>query len=496
MKNNIIITMSLVLLAFMSSCSNDLLETPAPNISDESFFSSDAAAYDALVGAYDPLGRYNYTQIHEWMIGDVISDDAEKGGEGPGDWAECQDLKDFKANSNNSILSGRWEEPYVGINRANKLIDGISGNDNITDAVQTRYIAEAKFLRAWYHFHLLKVFGGVPIVNKVLQPSEYTLPRNSVAEVYAQIEKDLIEAIPALPIKPNIPDSELGRATAGAAKAFLVKMYIWQEKFSEAAALSDEFILEYTWYGLEDNYADVFSSAGENGKESIFDIQYSFIDGDGEWGDANEGNVTSIYQGSRQLYNAKGEIVSGWGWGFNLPTQNLYDAFEEGDSRRELTLIDDGDVLWAGTEDEETICTQHINGIGYSDKVYHNRKYYIPSSERNGMSDSPNNWRAIRYADLLLWNAEAHAQTGGDWEYGVNRVRNRQSVQMGESPYTGLEAVYHERRVELAMEGHRYFDLVRTGRGNLMNGYTDNKRYLPIPQGQIGLNPNLEQNPY
>lgn len=491
--NIFLISLSAILL--LGSCSQDLLDTPAPNISDQSFFSSDEAAFDALVGAYDPLARYNYTQIHEWMIGDVISDDAEKGGEGPSDWAECQDLKDFKANAENTILSGRWSEPYIGINRANKLIAGIEGNANISKAIQDRYIAEAKFLRAWYHFHLLKVFGGVPVIDKVLLPSEFTLPRNTEAEVYAQIEKDLIQAALHLPTKPELADSEIGRATKGAAEAFLVKMYIFQEKWTEAATLSDQFIQDYTWYELEENYEDVFSSVGENGKESIFEIQYSFIEGDGNWGDDNEGNVTAIYQGSRQLYNAKGEIESGWGWGFNLPTQNLYDEFEDGDPRRAATIIDDGDVLWAGTDDEEIICTQHINGIGYSDKVYHNRKYYIPKSERNGMSDSPNNWRAIRYADLLLWNAEAHAHTGGNWQFGVNEVRNR--VEMGESPYANaLEAVYHERRVELAMEGHRYFDLVRTGRGNLMNGYSDNKRYLPIPQGEINLNPTLEQNPY
>ncbi len=495
MKKINIISLSLSILLLLGSCSQDLLDTPAPNISDQSFFSSDEAAFDALVGAYDPLARYNYTQIHEWMIGDVVSDDAEKGGEGPSDWAECQDLKDFKANAENSILAGRWSEPYVGINRANKLIAGIEGNENISKAIQDRYIAEAKFLRAWYHFHLLKVFGGVPIVTSVLQPSEFMLPRETEDKVYAQIEQDLKDASEFLPTKNDLLSSEIGRATKGAAEAFLVKMYVFQAKWSEAAALSDKFIKDYTWYELEENYSDIFTPLGENGSESIFEIQYSFIDGDGNWGDDNEGNVTAIYQGSRQLYNAKGEIESGWGWGFNLPTHNLYTAFEDGDPRRDATIIDDGDVLWAGTDDEEVICTQHVNSIGYSDRVYHSKKYYIPRSERNGMSDSPNNWRAIRFADLLLWNAEAHAHTGGNWQYGVQEVRAR--VGLGDSPYTdGLEAVYHERRVEFAMEGHRYWDLVRTGRGNLMQGYSDNKRYMPIPQGEISLNPNLEQNPY
>ncbi len=493
MKNLNIFTIVLAIITLLSSCSQDLLETPAPNISDASFFTSDEAAYDILVGAYDPLSRYNYSQIHEWMIGDVVSDDAEKGGEGHGDWAECQDLKDFRANTENSILLGRWQEPYVGINRANKLIAGIDGNENISAGIQKRYIAEAKFLRAWYYFHLVKVFGGVPIVTTVLQPSEFTQPRNTEAEVYAQIEQDLKDAIPNLAIKTEL--NELGRASRGAAEAMLIKMYIFQEKWSEAANLAQSFIDNYDWYDLEENYEVIFTTEGENGVESIFEIQHLGVAGDTNWADDNDGSVTAIYQGSRELYDAKGKIVSGWGWGFNLPTQNLYDEYEEGDPRREATIIDDGDVLWEGTSDEEVICTQHINSIGYEGKVYHSKKYYIPSSQRLDMSNSSNNWRAIRFADVLLWHAEANAHTGGDWEYGVNRVRAR----VGLEPTTSkdaLEAVYHERRVEFAMEGHRYWDLVRTGRGNLMKGYTDSKRLMPIPQAEIGLNPNLEQNPY
>ncbi|MBS2210868.1 RagB/SusD family nutrient uptake outer membrane protein [Carboxylicivirga mesophila] len=501
MKKLNILTIAIALITLLGSCSQDLLDTPAPNISDASFFTSDEAAYDVLVGVYDPLSRYNYSQIHEWMIGDVVSDDAEKGGEGHGDWAECQDLKNFRANTENSILLARWREPYVGINRANKLIEGIDGNENISMEVQKRYIAEAKFLRAWYYFHLVKVFGGVPIVTSVLQPSEFTLPRNTEAEVYAQIEKDLKEAAPELPFKTEFKDPvtlidlEAGRATRGAAEAMLIKMYIFQEKWSEAATLAQSFIDNYDWYDLEENYADVFTKKGENGVESIFEIQHLGVEGDDEWGDSNDGNVTAIYQGSRELYNGDGEIVSGWGWGFNLPTQDLYNEYEDGDLRREATIIDDKDVLWEGTDDEEIICTKHINSIGYDAKVYHSKKYYIPASERLNMSNSSNNWRAIRFADVLLWHAEANAHTGGDWEYGVNRVRARVGLDPTSSA-DALEAVYHERRVELAMEGHRYWDLVRTGRGNLMNGYSDNKRLMPIPQAEIGLNPNLEQNPY
>ena len=489
-KTRIYITLASALILLFSSCSKDFLNTPAPNISDESYFSSDEAALSALAGVYDPITRYDYFQIGEWMIGDVVSDDAEKGGEGPGDFAEGQDLKEFRANSENSILAARWSQPYVGINRANKLIDGVKDNDKISKDLAERVVGEAKFLRAWYHFTLSKVFGKIPVINKVLMPSEFTLPQSSIEEVYAQIEKDLTEAIEVLPKKSELTAEEMGRATKGAAQAMLVKMYIFQEKWQEAADLSDKIIASGE-YQLEPNYADIFTEKGENGVESVFEIQYLSIAGDDSWGDSNEGNVTAIFQGSRLLYDDKGDIVNGWGWGFNCPTQDLYDEFESGDPRLKATIIADGDKVFEGTPDEETICTTFTGNI----TGYHSLKYYLPASRRNDMSDSPNNWRAIRYAEVLLWNAEAKAHIGGDWQTPLNEVRAR----VGLAPTTetdALEAVYHERRVELAMEGHRYWDLVRTGRGDKMPGYTENKRYMPIPQSELSLNPNLVQNPY
>ena len=496
-KINIYITLASALILLFSSCSKDFLNTPAPKISDQSFFTSDAAAISALIGVYDPLSRYESTEIHEWMLGDVVSDDAEKGGEGPNDQAFCQDLKEFRANSENQLVQARWTDSYIGINRANKLIAGIEGNDNISKEVQARVVGEAKFLRAYFHFQLTKVFGKIPVVTKVLKPSEFTLPQNEISEVYAQIESDLSDAMKVLPKKTDLSAEDMGRATKGAAQAMLVKMYIFQSKWQEAADLSDDFIANLG-YTLTPNYADIFTSTGENGSGSIFEIQRVSIAGDGEWGDDNEGTVTSIFQGTRELYDANGDITSGWGWGFNLPTQNLVDEYEAGDLRKDATILDDHTKVFVGTDDEEEICTEHINSIGYSDKVYHSLKYYIPASGRNDMSDSPANWRVIRYADLLLWNAEAKANLGGDWKTPLNEVRNRAGLANTSSP-DGIKAVAHERRVELAMEGHRYWDLVRTNKAVDKlgaNGYKDNKKYLPLPQKELALNPNLVQNPY
>jgi hypothetical protein len=469
----------LLIVISLGSCSDDFLDTPAPSLSDQVYFSNDGAALNALAGVYDPLGWYDHMQINEWAIGDIVSDDAEKGGENDADQIDIHTISTFRANAENGLIREKWQAPYLGINRANKLIEGITDNTNISEDVNKRVTAEVLFLRGLYHFQLAKIFGGVPVVTKILPPSEYTLPRNTEEETWAQIETDLTAAAANLPRKSALSTTEIGRATWGAASALLLKAYIFQGKWTEAEALANT-IVSSGEYNLEPNYEDVFKLTHDNGIESIFDIQYADFN-TGEWGDGQEGTVTPIFQGSRK----------NGGWGFNTPTQDLFDEFEVGDVRLKATIISDGDILWEGTADEEQITTIYPeNPTGY-----HNRKYQLPASEKGQMSEDPLNWRFIRFADVLLWQAEAAAHNGSDWQTPINRVRNRAGL-TNTTQTDAIAAVYHERRVELAMEGHRYWDLVRTGRGSLMNGFTDNKRYFLIPQIEINLNPNLVQNPY
>ena len=478
MKNKIFYSLLLIIVIIGFQSCEDFLETPAPNLSDAVFFSDDGAALNALAGAYDPMAWYGEMQVDEWAIGDIVSDDAEKGGENDGDQADMHALLTFNANAENGLIRGRWQIRYIGINRANKLIEGITDNENISASVQKSVIAEAKFLRAFYHFELVKTFSGVPIVTKVLSPSEFTLPRNTEAECWAQIETDLKDATADLPKKSDLDATEIGRATFGAATALLTKAYIFQEKWTEAEASAK--VVGTLGYDLEPDYNDVFRLSHDNGIESVLDIQYADFN-TGEWDWDNEGTTTPIFTGSRE----------NGGWGFNCPTQDLYDEFEAGDPRLAASIISDGNILWQGTGDEEqfwTVYPQNPTG-------YHNRKTQLPASEKGQMSEDPLNWRYIRFAEVLLWQAEAAAHNGSDWQTPLNRVRNRAGL-ANTTETDGLTAVYHERRVELAMEGHRYWDLVRTGRGNLMNGYTDNKRYFLIPQIEMNLNPNLVQNPY
>ena len=487
MKRYIIYALSCALLGF-SSCES-FLDTPVPNIDQRTFFSSEKTAYSALVGIYDPAGWMGYIQYLDWAIGDVVSDDAVKGGGGDNDQPQIYDLEHFRATPELATLANAWSENYEGINRANCLIEGLKDNHVIKEEVRKRFVAEARFMRGYYYFCLMKVFGAVPIVDHVLAPSEYKGPRDTMERCWAFVEDDFKAAMEGLPHKKDMPASELGRATWGSAAAFLTKCYIFEEKWAEAEQQAKAVVASGD-YDLQPNYGDLFTLATDNGIESVFDIQLKDFKMTG-WGDENEGSMMEIYHRSRDNRNG--------GWGFDQPTQNLYDEYEAGDPRREWTIIKHGDVLWQGTPDEEIIYTNYdaVHNPDAPHTGYCKRKGTLPKSQRPDMVDAASlNVRVIRFAEVLLWQAEAAVHNNSDWQTPLNRVRAR--VGLGATPYLSdpLKAVYHERRVELAMEGHRYWDLVRTGRRALMEGYTDSKRYFPIPQREINLNPNLKQNPY
>lgn len=473
----------------LQSC-DSFLDTPAPNVSDENFFVDDQMALTALVGVYDPIGWGEYNQYLQWAVGDVTSDDAVKGGQDDSDQPQMYDIEHFRASDQTPIFSTVWKNFYIGINRANRLIDGVKDNPNITEPTQKRLIAEAKFLRAFNNFNLIKIFGPFPIVDHVLAVSEYKNPRNTIEECWKAIENDLKDAMGDLPKRSEMNTEELGRATWGAAASLLTKAYIFQEKWEDAYNMATS-VVDSKEYDLLPNYGDLFKIESDNSVEGIFEIQHHTFPGDGYKENEGEASYSFIYQWSRDSRNG--------GWGFNQPTKDLFDAFETGDPRRDLTIISDGDVLWEGTVDEETVYTKYDPEFNQSPSTgYCKRKGALPKSVRNINREDQTglNTREIRFADVLLWQAEAAVHTGKDWKTPLNRVRLR--VGLGDSPFAAepLKAIYHERRVELAMESHRYWDLVRTGRGNLIQGYTDNKRYFPIPQSEISLNPNLTPNPY
>jgi hypothetical protein len=456
-------------------CKKFLTVDPPYSQDVENFFQSPEDYDRALTGAYDMLQGSFMTL---W-IGEIASDNAIAGGESVNDSQGLHQIDDMTHGGVNNELRNvlRWN--YTGITRANYILEN---KDNIDFIGKDHIIAEAKFLRAYYYFELVKYFGDVPlIIDKRIGIEEaLQIPRSPKAEVYAQIEKDFSEAAQVL----NPIASQKGRATKGAALAFLGKVYLYQNKFAEAASTFDE-VINSGSYSLIPNYNDLFSVANENNSETIFDVQYTGLEG-GSYGCliCLEGNAAVGFQGIRQ-YNGP---VYGDGNSYNLPTQALYDAFSSIDPRRGATILDI-EAFIAAQPDASSIT--YAQGAGGHTGYYNNK--YIKRQGEIGLPDndltSPVNYRVMRYADVLLMAAEAHYQTGNSSKAQqlVNQVRVRAGVPG--LAVNSINVIYKERRFELSGEGLRFFDLVRTGQAaDFIQGFIPGKHEVfPIPQVEIDL---------
>ena len=492
-KYNRIIVVIIAVSTFVS-CGKDFLDKkPIIGVTSDNFYKTEAdaiaavnAAYGALQFEMSPAGHFR------WFWGDIMSDDSEKGGSGDNDVVELLQLEQFKGPTNTDMLDSEWNADYEGIYRANVVLEKVPGIE-MDEVLKRRILAEAKFIRAWFYYNLNTMFGGVPLVDKVLSPSEYNQPRAEASVIWALIEKDLTEAIVDLPLRSQYSLADLGRITQGAARALLAKSYLFQQKYAEAL-VQTQAVIQSGEYTLVPDYGTIFTRGGENNSESVFEIQYMNASG-GNWGKnaGNEGTFTNVFTRPR------GQFA---GYGFNIPTQDFVDEFsKEGfeDPRLKYTVFRIGDQMG----DRGVFTLANAGDVGY---LYHPRKYFSNLSEDAPFGDpNPNggsNDRVIRYSDVLLMDAEAAFKTGN--EAGAKTSLNlvRQRVKVPDVTATGeqlLEAIYHERRVELGLEGHRFFDLVRTGRaaaklGSL--GYKDGiNQVFPIPNSQIVLsNGVLKQN--
>ena len=336
----------------------------------------------------------------------------------------------------------------------------------------------------------------MPLVvdQRFLFGDQFAVDRTPKAEVYAQIELDLMYAVDNLPV---IPTQE-GRVTKGAAQALLGKAYLYQDKFDAAAAVLDQLIADAN-YDLVSDYNSIFEDAGENNIESVFEVQYSEAEGAG-FGclQCSEGNVAVGFSGVRNYTatpNSSGDIFSS-GFSFNVPVQEVVDAFEAGDLRKEVAILDI--EAWATQ-------TGITYGTGFEHTGYFNRKYIPRKRSASAQGDrnltNPNNYRSIRFADVLLMAAEAHnrsttAPNDAKAQTYLNRVRERafgdQLHNISATGGTLTELIYQERRVELVGEGHRFFDLVRTGKAaQEIDGFVANKHEVfPIPTIEIELTGN------
>ena len=344
-------------------------------------------------------------------------------------------------------------------------------------------------MRAYYYFELVKIFGGVPLLteSRLTAGDSGTLARATAAEVYAQIEADLQAAITVLPASKSTD----GRATSFTAHALLGKVYLYQDKFDEAASILEPLVGLYT---LVPDQQSIFYNSGENGPESVFEIQHSKNSNWWNWGfpQGSEGNFGIIHHGIRG-YNGS---VYASGWSFNVPTQDLYDAYADGDSRRSVAILDI--AKWA-----ESTGAEYTEG--YEHTGYFNHKY-IPRQGLSAAQQELNygiNYRAIRYADVLLMAAEANNRKASADDVKaqnyLNQVRARafgnESQASSSTGATLTQEIWDERRLELAMEGHHFFDLVRTGEAaTKISGFVTGKHEVfPIPQTEIDIS-GLTQN--
>ena len=518
-----------------TSCKDYLTEIEPGTVLLEDFFVSTDAAVQNVTGCYTPLmWEYNRTYCPEWFIGDIASDDALKGGGSTTDMADIYDVENWRTTDQNTFVLDFYQAQYQGIGRCNLALEYINKMEIGIDSafmqdMKDRLLGEVHYLRAYYYFRLVRLFAGVPMTLEVLRSSEdWEMPRASVDVVFTQILSDLEQANAKLWLKSEYPEADMGRATKGAAQAMLMKtnLYMaspyWQKHglsktaaqcYADAKAWGDS-IINSGEYDLCPNYEDNFTCAGENGIESVFEIQYAEV----AWGDYGEGFGFTAGSFTQILVRSRNSVIGG-GWGFNHPTQNLYNEFEAGDIRRDVAiLIPDTSI----NEDYQTI-TEEI----YLGNIMLNNKYgmYRDPSDIGGgygkwslhASRGPLNNKQIRYADVLLMYAEACLETGdaGTALTYINKVRSR--VGLPDAPVADNATLRHERRCELAMEGHRWFDLVRWEGvdGNGLKAHMDaykaqesadvqhhiqefvagKHELLPIPQEERQLDPLLSQNP-
>lgn len=497
MKNNIIrISLFGIVASFLViACSKDFIDVEiVGKLSEDQFYKTDEDALQAVTAVYDYM---QYEDFFSWyLLKTLPSDESNCSGSGSGDQPHLQVLDIFNWTANNGAIRRVWNQTYGTINRANLVINKTASENDL----KTRLVAEAKTLRAYNYFELVSQWGDVPIILDMLAPSEFAAyPRVSKNEVYAQIAKDLTEAIPILPVKSQYSTEDKFRVSKGTAQAILGKAYLYQENWSKAVELFTD-VVNSGEYQLEPNFAKIFGVKGEFGLGSIMETSFTNRETPFPWGRAMECNVVIRLMGIKAgVYTkAPGDTLIGGGWAFNQPRAKLYNAYiNAGDVVRRIeTLMSEAELVAKGGN------WSNPDFWGYDGFI--RRKYGTYSTETyDGISTSDygTNWRLIRYSDVLLMLSEAYYRLGDEVNarLEINKVRAR--VQLGDITASGnalFEAIVTERQLELALEGHRYPDLIRWGLAAQelgTFGFTQGKHeLLSIPGAEVR-SAGLTQNP-
>ncbi|MFP9113894.1 RagB/SusD family nutrient uptake outer membrane protein [Flavobacterium sp. RHBU_3] len=495
LKRNLIILTAAVALY---SCSDDFLVVdPAGTYLEDNYYKNEEQAYTGVVAAYDVVRKQSGGFENMISILNAGSDDFYAGGGNSGDGAGIQSWSNYTINPS-LIPQSYWSDFYQGVFRANVLLAKLPGVP-MDDTVKARFAAEAKALRAYYYFQLVTMFGDIPFYTTNLTPDQfYTIQKSPAADVYAQIETDLLEAIPDLPATLNLA-TEAGRLNRGAAQAILGKVYLFEHKNAEAAAQFAE--VNGTpggtnQYGnhLLANYADLWVIDNKYNAESIFECAHTNkSNADWSWWGSgyDEGNSLNVMVGPRG-YSATTSNAPNYrtGWSFNPATLDLVAALN-GDPRMDATLANIGGLAAAGDA---------AYSPGYKDTGYFLKKFMPRTTDVTDGGGSPDlnfrqNTYIIRLADTYLMEAEALNGQGARAQALLDAVRAR--VGLASIPVS-LDAIYLERRKELAGEGHRWHDLVRSGKAATVlapRGFVAGKHeHWPIPLNET-LNTSITQNP-
>ena len=475
MKKNILLFG--LLLGLTTGC--DVLDQkPESSFAPENFYKNADDAKAAVSAVYDPLNSANmYGQIM-WILQDQATDDAEWGNGRSTANQPKNDLDKYTFTPATVTFQSLWSTVYAGINRANTVITRVPGIPMDAD-LKARFVAEAKFMRGFYYFTLVRLFGDVPLITtETTSLNNLGVTRAPAADVYSLIVQDFTEAENVLPATYSAGDK--GRATKGAAKAFLAKVYVTRQDWAKASAKAKE-VMDLGVYDLWTNFADAFLIANKNGKEAVFEMQAL-------GGGFGEGSLMQGYM--RPNFDRVNGVA---GFGDDPATENLYKTYRADDKRRNVTL-----KLYSAT-------TTPAAPASVLFPCYVS-KYQDPAATGNG--DGSNNYPIIRYPDVLLMYAEAlneQAANSTEAYSAINRIRSRAglpNLTANLSQAQFRDSLLLERRLELAFEGHRWYDLSRTkrliGAMKAQNPTitVDEHNYLfPIPQTERDVNPQLTQNP-
>lgn len=484
----------LILTLLLSGC-DFLNRSPYDSVDTSQGFQTLADAEAAINAAYQPLQWAKLYNMRIWTL-DIIAGNSEVGAGGGTDGEETVDLANFIADADNFAALDLWRGPSPGILRCNFVLQKVPAM-NIDETIKNRILGEAHFLRAHYYFLLVRLFGGVPLQTEPADSnSDLLLPRASAEEVYELIVEDLDQAITLLPKRSAYTLEHIGRATKEAAMAELARVYLTHyqdyEHYQQVVDLCEE--IRKMGYQLEADYADLWNPSKQNGVESIFEVQYYGKTNYDFWSNENQASWLSTFTGPRN----SGMAAGCYGW--NQPTAEFVSQYEVGDLRKEKTVFYTGCPTFDGM----------TYSSAYSTTGYNVRKFLLTKTQSPDYNTSNQNWVVTRYADVLLMKAEALNEMGQTTlaEAPLYEVRcragltNRSTIE-GLSQMQMREKIIHERRMELAFEGHRWFDMIRYKDNYALNflhsigktAATSKHLLLPIPTQEREANPKLTQNP-